>query len=457
MKPTTLSDIARWTGGHLLQGVPSDRIVHFSTDTRSLAGGEMFIALKGERHNAHDHLDQAIAKGAHALLVHDLPLSTEKTDCAIIRVKDTLVALQEWARNYRNSLDLQVVGITGSSGKTSTKDMIRSVLEQQFRVNATAGNLNNHIGVPLTVLSTEAEHEVGVFEMGMSNPGEIEVLAQIASPNLAVITNVGTAHIEFMKTREAIAQEKGMLAEAIESDGCVILPAADDFTDSIRQRCRGRVVTAGVETGDVMARNLQRSAEGTSFELVTPAGNAPVHLTIPGDHMVSNATLAAAVGLQMGLSLEQIAAGLEAVSLTKGRMESKSVAGLRFLDDSYNANPDSMKAALRTLRELPVTGRRIAVLGRMAELGDLSEAEHRALGKAAAENGIDILLAIGEVGEQIAASAGDRVEAHVFEDHAGIADYLRAQAGPDDLVLLKGSRSAKMELVLTQLTPTVTA
>lgn len=454
MKPTTLSDIARWSGGELLQGTPADTVSKVSTDTRSLSGGEIFVALKGERYDAHDHLSEAISKGAKALLVHDLRPATEDVDCAIIRVKNTLTGLQSWARNYRDALGLKVVGVTGSSGKTSTKDLIRAVLSQQFVTTATVGNLNNHFGVPLTILATEADAEVGVFEMGMSNPGEIELLAEIANPNVAVITNVGTAHIEFMKTREAIAQEKGMLAEAIDSDECVILPAADDFTESIRKRCRGQVLIAGLGLGDIQATDLVKSPEGTHFKLSYHGQSVEVDLKVPGEHMVSNATLAAATGIHLGLSLAQIAAGLSSASLTKGRMEKKVIAGLTFLDDSYNANPDSMRAALRTLQGLSVTGKRIAALGLMAELGELSESEHNALGEAVAENGIDRLLVIGEVGQQIAAGAGDRVETHVFEDHAGIADYLRANAGPEDLVLLKGSRSAKMETVLTHLTTT---
>ncbi len=452
MKPITLQTLTSWTHGELLQGVPADTVASFSTDTRKLAGGELFIALKGDNFDAHEHLGEAIAKGASVLLVHDLPAETEGTEVGIVRVRNTLTGLQDLARNYRRSLEIPVVGITGSSGKTSTKDLTRAVLNQQFSVNATLGNLNNHIGVPLTVLGTEAEHNLGIFEMGMNHAGEIEVLAEIGGPNVGIITNVGTAHIEFLGSREAIAQEKGMLAEAIPADGCVVLSAEDDFTESIRERTSARVLTGGVGIGDVSATNLQMSFEGCAFDLTFEGKTVPTRLSVAAEHMVRNATLAAATGLHFCLSLEQVAAGFASAELTGGRLQRKVIGGIAVLDDSYNANPESMAAALRTLRDLPVTGRRIAVLGLMGELGERADEEHTALGRVAAENKIDILLGIGEEGRRMAEGAENNLECHIFNDHASIGEYLRTNASPDDLVLLKGSRSAKMETVLTHLT-----
>lgn len=456
MKPTTLQDIATWTHGELLQGVPAEEVSVISTDTRKMKGGELFVALKGDNFDAHDHLDQAIAKGAAALLVHDLPPSTEGTDVALIRVRNTLKGLQDLAESYRRSLDIPVVGITGSSGKTSTKDLTRSVLGRKFQVNATKGNLNNHIGLPLTVLETNAEHHLGIFEMGMNHPGEIEVLAEIGAPTVGIITNVGTAHLEFMGTREAIALEKGMLAEAVPSEGCVVLSAHDDFTDSIRERTDARVLTGGVDCGDVSATNLEITFEGCRFQLSFEGKSVASQLSVAAEHMVRNATLAAAAGIHLGMSLEEVATGLAEAELTGGRLQRKVVAQIPFLDDSYNANPESVKAALRTLRDLPVEGKRVAVLGLMAELGDHAEAEHIALGKAVAENKIDILLGIGEEGRQMADGAGNGAECHVFDDHPSIAEYLRTNIGSTDLVLLKGSRSAQMERVLAHLTDQAT-
>lgn len=451
MRSITFSELARWAGGELLQGVPSDTISAISTDTRKLQGGELFIALKGENFDAHEHLKDAKDKGAAAFFLNALPVETEDFAGPIVRVRNTLKGLQLLAFNYRRSLKLKAVGVTGSSGKTSTKDLTRAVLAQKFSVVANAGNLNNHIGVPLTVLSAEPGHEVGIFEMGMSHPGEIEVLAEIAQPDLAIITNVGTAHLEHMKSRDAIAKEKGMLAEAVPADGWVILSAHDDYTDSIRERCRAKVVTGGVDCGDVRASGLEMSAEGCRFRLVYDGQEVDASLPVVGEHMVRNATLAAAAGLKLGLSLEQIAAGLADAELTGGRLQRKTVAGLTILDDSYNANPESMRAALRTLRDLPVAGRRIAVLGLMAELGDAAEAEHRKLGAAVAENQIDIMLGIGDEGRFLAEGVDGKANTQVFDDHADLAEFLRSESRPDDLILLKGSRSAAMETVLAHL------
>ncbi|MEM0968129.1 MAG: Mur ligase family protein, partial [Verrucomicrobiota bacterium] len=229
MKETDILTISEWSGGDLLQGIPAQTVSAISTDTRALRGGELFVALKGERFDAHDYLDEAVAAGAGALLVQELPKVTETFSLPIIRVRDSLLGLQELARNYRRSLSIPVVGITGSSGKTSTKDLLRAVFEKQGLVNATHGNLNNHIGLPLSVLNTSGRDEFAVFEMGMSHPGEIERLAEIAQPTAGVITCIGTAHLGQMGSQEAIAEEKGMLVEAIRSDGFVVLPANDPF------------------------------------------------------------------------------------------------------------------------------------------------------------------------------------------------------------------------------------
>ncbi|MEM1297496.1 MAG: UDP-N-acetylmuramoyl-tripeptide--D-alanyl-D-alanine ligase, partial [Verrucomicrobiota bacterium] len=373
-----------------------------------------------------------------------------------IRVRNTLSGLQKLAASYRQSLEIPVVGITGSSGKTSTKDLTRFVLGQKFQVNATKGNLNNHIGLPLTILDTNADHDLGVFEMGMNHPGEIEVLAEIAGPDVGIITNVGTAHLEFMGTREAIALEKGMLAEAVAAGGCVVLSAHDDFTDSIRERTSARILTGGVNCGDISATNLEITFEGCRFDLSFAGETVATQLSVAAEHMVRNATLAAAAGIHLGLTLEEIGDGLAEAELTGGRLQRKVVGGIPFLDDSYNANPDSVKAALRTLRDLPVEGKRVAVLGLMAELGDHAEAEHVELGRSVVENKIDILLGIGEEGRHMSEGAGNGAECHVFDDHPSIAEYLRTNLGSTDLVLLKGSRSAEMERVFAHLTDQAT-
>lgn len=448
MRSCRLEEIARWSGGELVQGVPAQRLERVSTDTRKLQGGELFVALKGDNHDAHDYLEKAAEGGAGGLMVHRLPKETESMRVPLVYVRDTLAALQALARNYRRTCDLPVIGITGSSGKTSTKDLLASVLRERFEIKATAGNLNNHIGVPLTVLDIGEEHTAAIVEMGMSNPGEIEVLAEIAQPGGAILTNIGSAHLGQMKTREAIALEKGMLAEAVEPEGFVVLPAEDAFRESLARRCRARVITAGLGSGDVRASGVVISWEGASFQLEAFGERTRVCIPVPAEHMVRNAVLAAAAAFELGLTLEEVARGLEKCELAGGRLHRRILGRARFLDDTYNANPESMRAALRTLAGVPVEGRRIAVLGKMAELGEETEREHLGIGAAAVENGIDILVGIGEEGGLIARGAEDQIETHVFADQEAAAAFLRTRIEPEDLVLVKGSRSARMELVL---------
>lgn len=447
METTSLKQIAEWAGGRLIQGRASDTVSVVSTDSRSLSGGELFVALKGDRFNGHKFIDQAAEAGVAAIMVSELPLASESFEGGIIHVSDTLKALQNLAAGYRRSRgELFVVGLTGSNGKTSTKDFLAAVLAKAGPVNATLGNLNNHIGLPLTILRTEAEHQHGVWEMGMNHPGEIEVLAEIAGPDAAVITNVGTAHIEHMKTREAIAEEKGMLAEAVSEDGFVVLNANDDYTDSIRERCRARVITAGIDTGDVVASNLEPTDTGTAFLLSADGEEVEVELSVPGEHMVGNAVLAAAVGIERGITLTEIAEALADAKLSGSRLDRLSIEGIEFLDDSYNANPDSMRAALKTLMAIPASGRRFAVLGRMAELGEHEETEHRSLGEAAAEVGVDGLIAVGETADWVIEGAGSAIELAVaVADQEAAAEKLREVAGAGDVVLIKGSRSSAME------------
>lgn len=452
MKPLTLETIAAWSGGCLVQGDAGTMVTAVSTDTRSIPCGALFIALAGERFDAHAFLPQAVAAGAGAVMVSRR--NGYPPDTAVIRVDDTLVGLQRLARNYRRDWGGMVVGITGSNGKTSTKDLTRAILRCRWHVNATKGNLNNHIGLPLTILGTEVADKVAVCEMGMNHPGEIGPLAAIAAPDVGIITNVGTAHIEFMGSREAIAREKGMLAEAVHEAGCVVLNANDDFTPSILRRSNAPVLTAGIEKGDVKVSDLITNAAGSSFTLHLPDQSfAPVHLPVPGRHMAGNAALAAAAAFHLGLRIEEIVAGLESAELNKGRLQVRRAAGFTILDDSYNANPDSMVAALETVAGFACTGRRIAVLGRMAELGSHSDKEHLDLGEAVLRRGIDALVTVGReeallIAKGYLAAGGSAESVRSFEDHAACADHLRRTAAPEDIILIKGSRSAAMEKVI---------
>lgn len=453
MKSLPLSVIAEMSGGSLIQGCPADQVLGISTDTRSLGEGELYVALSGDNFEGHDFVRQADEAKAAGVLVSRLTAATEQLSGAVIHVKDTLVALQELARNYRQSLSgFRVIGVTGSNGKTSTKDFITSVMQQSHSVSATLGNLNNHIGLPQTILASRPEDEVGVWEMGMSHPGEIELLAQIAAPDIGVITNVGVAHLEYMKSREAIAEEKGMLAESLPEEGFLIMPEADDYTVSMRARTHAEMMTVGIECGDLRAENLIETAGGSRFKIfVGEEEVAEAGISVSGRHMVVNALLAVAVGKVMGLDWTDIVSGLEGAQLTGGRLQQSQLNGVDILDDSYNANPDSMSAALQTLSVLPCEGRRVAALGVMAELGEHAEAYHRALGDEVKAAGVNLLVTVGDLPAMASENLNGNVEVQKFSNCDSAGAFLKEHLKAGDLLLIKGSRSAGMEKVIERL------
>ena len=432
--PLAAGDGAAWVSG----GV--------STDTRALPEGSAFFALRGENFNGDRFASAALANGASVAVVHEWDGEVPDGK-AVIAVPDTLRALQRLACWWRKQLDLPVVAITGSNGKTSTKDFTAAVLAQKFEVSATRGNLNNHIGVPLTVLATTREHTAAVWEMGMNHSGEIAPLCEIARPKYGIITNIGTAHIEFLETREAIANEKGMLARALPADGILFMPATCDFREYLRNRTRATMVAVGNGRGLVRAENVRCGVDGTAFTLVIEgAAPAEVVLTVPGRHMVTNALLAAGVGWKLGISPAEIAAGLSAATLTGGRLGRYESKGVTVIDDTYNANPESMAAAIETLADTPVISgaRRIIVLGRMGELGAHAPAAHHRTGALAAERKLTV-VAVGEGAEEIAEGAND---APFFSDYAEAAEWLAREAKPGDVVLFKGSRTATVERLM---------
>jgi UDP-N-acetylmuramoyl-tripeptide--D-alanyl-D-alanine ligase len=449
MKPLTSQTIADFAGGRLVAGDGSLVATGISTDSRKIGKGDVFIALQGEKFDAHDFLPQVAQAGALAVLVHRLPQGWEQLGCAIIEVPDTLIGLQSLAREHKRLVHPKTIGITGSNGKTSTKDFTAAIMRREYLVRATLGNLNNHIGVPLTLLQLNEGDTCAVVEMGMNHFGEIKVLADIAEPDVAIITNIGVAHIEFLGSRAGIAQEKGMLAEATPADGCVVLNANDEFTASIVARSKAKVITAGIGAGDVCATITESSALGTHFTL-SFAGQHEVSafLPVPGEHMINNAALAAACAWHYGISPEVIANALSEVQLTKGRVQLKIVKGVSFLDDSYNANPDSMRAGLKTLAGLRIEGRKVAVLGRMGELGEHAEQGHREVGMYAAELGLDAVFTVGDEASLISQAASSLSHTQNFPDQVQCASFLRDWLKPGDAVLLKGSRSAGMEQVL---------
>src|ERR1700736_778061 len=450
MNKLSIFQIAEFAGASVSVGDGNVSIEKISTDSRTMKKGELFVALRGENFDGHKFVEATAKAGAAGAIVDLKWRGKVPAKFAIVRAKDTLLAYQNLAANYRKALSIKVLAITGSNGKTSTKDFAASVLGRKFRVTKTQGNFNNHVGLPRTILEATSNDEVAVWEIGMNHPGEVAPLAKIAAPDAAIITNIGVAHIEFMGTRQAIAKEKGALAEAVAAEGAVILNADDPFSKGIAERTRAHVIFAGTKDGTVRAIDIQQSADGSEFTIIEGAHRCRAQLSVPGLHMVQNALLAVAAGRAFGLSLEEAAAGLASAPLTKARLQIKEINGVQFLDDSYNANPDSMKAALQTLVELDTDGKKIAVLGEMRELGKESERGHEEVGEAAAAFGIDHLIGIGEMGAIIsrAAEKAGLEKSSVVGSTSEAAELLLNMAAPGDLVLIKGSRLARTEDVI---------
>src|SRR5436189_869098 len=452
MNPLPLSQIAQWAGGSLSSGDGTVVIDKVSTDSRTIKRGELFVALRGKNFDGHNFIEAVATSGAAGAIVDFNWNGNVPQNFALIRANDTLQAYQQFAANYRKSLALRVIAITGSNGKTSTKDFAAAVLARRFQVTKTEGNFNNHVGLPRTILEATSRDEVAIWEIGMNHPGEVAALAKLAEPDVAIITNIGVAHIEFMGSREAIATEKGALVEAVGAEGTVILNGDDPFTKSIAGRARAKVILAGTTTGTIRAGEISQTENGTDFTILEGAHRCRAQLPVPGLHMVQNALLAVAVGRVFGLSLEDCAAGLVAAPLARARLQIRQIHGVQFIDDSYNANPDSMKAALRTLVELDTDGKRIAVLGEMKELGSESEHGHREVGETAATLEVDHLIAIGSVAAAIA-SAAERAglrNSRTVNSPAEAAEILAQIAEPGDLVLIKGSRAARTERVMEE-------
>jgi UDP-N-acetylmuramoyl-tripeptide--D-alanyl-D-alanine ligase len=450
MSPLSIDQIAQFAGAVRQNGRGGQLVTNLSTDSRTVGSGDLFVALRGENFDGHKFVEQVALRGAAGAIVEINWTGKPPPDFFLLRVPDTLVAYQQIAAHYRRSLGIKVVAITGSNGKTSTKDFTASVLAHRFRVAKTEGNFNNHVGLPRTMLEATARDEIGVWEIGMNHPGEIAPLAKLAQPDVAIITNIGIAHLEFMGTREAIAQEKGDLASSLGPNGSLILNADDGFAGVIAQRTSARVILAGIEKGEVQAREIVQTAEGAEFTVLEAAHRCHAVLPVPGMHMVQNALLAIAAGRVFGLSLEECAAGLAAAPVTRARLQIKNIGGVQFIDDSYNANPDSMKAALRTLMELEADGKRVAVLGRMLELGAESERGHREVGETAATLGIHHLISIADDTIAVAAEKAGLENSAVAKDAREAAEMLSEIVGPGDLVLVKGSRSSRTELVLDE-------
>ncbi|MEP6955425.1 MAG: UDP-N-acetylmuramoyl-tripeptide--D-alanyl-D-alanine ligase, partial [Chthoniobacterales bacterium] len=329
MDPRPLSQLAEFAGATLSGGHPNQAISRVSTDSRTLQPGDLFVPIRGENFDGHNFIAQAVERGASGALVDETWEGSVASSFALLRVADTLIGYQKIAAGYRRSLSLKVLAITGSNGKTSTKDFVAAALGRRFRVTKTDGNFNNHVGLPRTMLEATAEHEVAVWELGMNHAGEIAGLAAIAQPDAAIITNIGIAHIEFLGSREAIAEEKGALAEAIGPEGVLVLNADDLFSEKIAKRTKANVIFAGIHGGELRAEDITQTASGSEFTVLEAAHRCRAQLPVPGIHMVQNAMLAIAAARAFGLSIEDSVAGLASTPLTKARLQLREISGVQ--------------------------------------------------------------------------------------------------------------------------------
>ena len=430
------------------------KITGVSTDSRRLLGGELFIALKGENFDGHAFVADVFARGAVAAIVDTSFKMDGVSHKPLIVVKDTTIALGELAHHHRMGFEIPVIAIGGSNGKTTTKDMVSSVLATTYNVLSTEGNLNNHIGVPRTLLRMQKKHDVAVVEVGTNHPGEIDYLCQILKPTHGLITNVGREHLEFFKSIEGVASEEGVLFEHLRRRSkSVVFVNADD--QLVRSKTKGmrRQVTYGMRTKQVNIGGKVIGADDagrSSFEYVSkkPSRRDSIQLGIPGEHNVMNALAAVAVGLTLRVPEKRIRKSLESFRPTAKRMEVLNFEDVIIYNDTYNANPDSMISALRTLASAKIRGKRIAVLADMRELGDHGKEEHSLVGREAAQLGIDYVLTYGDLARSIHEAAKVPFALH-YDQKNMLAEYLAELIAPGDAVLVKGSRGMKMEDIVT--------
>jgi len=422
----------------------------FSIDSRSIQSDDLFFAVKGERLDGHEFVETALANGAVAAVVRRSEVARYTVKSRLLAVEDTLAALQTLAMAVRRLWGKPLVGVTGSTGKTTTKDAIAHLLSTRYRVLKSEGNFNNHFGLPLMLLKLEPGHDIAVIEMGMSHAGEISALAKIAQPNIGVVTNVAPVHLEFFKSVAEIARAKYELVESLPSGGTAVLNADDPYVSQFGRDFEGKVVLYGFRSAaDVRAENVvQQPSGGCAFSLVAGGCREKVELALMGAHNVHNSLAAAAVGLERGLTPSEVAEGLGALRAADKRGQVLQLGNIKVINDCYNSNPKALEAMVDTLAAMPAQ-RRIVVAGEMLELGPKAEEMHRNAGRHAAERKMDVLVGVRGLAEpmvQAARSAGMRAEFLTTPEEAG--EWLARETRDGDVVLLKASRGVKLEKAL---------
>jgi len=430
---------------------PHEDLAHgYSIDSRTVSPGELFFAVKGERLDGHDFVAAAFEKGAVAAVVRKDQLHRFSGNDKLLPVDDTLIALQTLATAVRKLWGKPLIGVTGSAGKTTTKEAIAHVLASKFRVLKSEGNFNNHFGLPLMLLKLEPEHDLAVIEMGMSHAGEIHALAKIAQPDIGVVTNVAPVHLEFFDSLAGIARAKYELIESLPSNGTAVLNADDEYVSQFGRDFKGRVITYGTtNSADIYAENVQpKGAEGSEFDIVIAGTRQHACLPLVGEHNVLNALAAVAVSISRGIKVSEAVATLSTLKPADKRGQVLQLGNITVINDCYNSNPKALNAMVDALSAMKA-GRRIVVAGEMLELGPAGEALHRESGRHIGEKKIDVLIGVRGLAHALvdgAKQAGTRAEFVATPEEAG--EWLAGETREGDVVLLKASRGVKLERAL---------
>jgi UDP-N-acetylmuramoyl-tripeptide--D-alanyl-D-alanine ligase len=424
----------------------------YSIDSRTLNPCDLFIAIAGEHFDGHDYVQTALEKGAVGAIV-EAGKHVAGDPLRLLQVEDSLKALQLLGAAARRLWGKPLLAVTGSAGKTTTKEILAHILSTRFRVMKSSGNLNNHIGLPLQLLKLEAEHDLGVVEMGMNHAGEIRALGELAHHDLAVVTTVAPVHLEFFESLAEIARAKYEIIETLHSGGVAVLNADDEYVCQFGRGFKGKVVRFGIKrSADVSAQKIQlNGAEGSMFELVVGNVGEPVTFPLVGEHNIYNALAAAAAAMERGISPSQAAAALSSVAPPDKRGQLLNLHGATIINDSYNSNPRALEAMIDTLASMKAE-RRILVVGEMLELGPTAEALHRECGKHAAEKKIDMVIGVRGMARFVAeAACGSGTQAQFVETPEQAGEWLARNLRPGDAVLLKASRGVKLERALEML------
>ena len=452
MEERSLKFVAKACAAEITSGKSGTMVKNVSIDSRQTQPGELFFAIRGKKFDGHDFLTEVVAKNVSAVVVEQKKASSQFPDCATLVVEDARVALGKFAAIYRKDFDLPVVCVSGSNGKTTVKELLASVLRRKFSTLWSEASFNNNIGVPLTLLRMEKSHQAAVVEAGTNHPGELAPLVKIIRPKFGVLTNIGREHLEFFGDIAGVAREEGWLAELLPEDGMLFVNGDNEWTDKIARRTKAKVIRVGLGKGnDWRADKIRLDKNGVTFRVQTLKEEfcGEYRINLLGRHQVTNALLAIAVGEELGLSCDEIQRGLADCKPPKMRLQFWEANGVRVLDDAYNANADSTIAALETLCDLPLHGRRVAVLGDMEELGAHSEAAHTEVGRRAAELKIGQLFTIGKMAAVTGNAARDGGLSRVieFENIEAAVTVIRKFLKIGDVVLLKASRASRLERI----------